>query len=253
MNVIDLPKPWSDTPLSVVVPTYDEAENLPRLTERLFALGVPNLRVIVVDDNSPDGTGDIADDLARSANVEAPDRMIVLHRPQKEGIGRAYLAGLGEALRRGDPYVVQMDADLSHQPEAIPTMLGSALANRAGLVIGSRYVASGTLSQRWGLYRRLLSRGGSLYVNAVLNLRIRDTTGGFKLWSRDTLELIGLETVRSGGFSFQIEMNYLARQSGARVVEVPIHFDERFSGQSKISLAIQLEGLWVPLTLLGRR
>jgi dolichol-phosphate mannosyltransferase len=142
-----------------------------------------------------------------------------------------------------------MDADLSHPPEFIPEMLGTALATEAGLIIGSRYIASGSITENWGLYRRMLSRGGSLYVNAILKLRIQDTTGGFKLWRRDLLKNIDLANVQSDGFSFQIEMNVRAKQSGFKIIEVPIHFDERFSGSSKITLAIQLEGLLVPLTM----
>lgn len=250
-----LPPPWADASVSVVVPTYNEATNLPKLSERVLALPLPNLGMIVVDDNSPDGTGRIADGLAAAANVERPGRMTVLHREAKDGIGRAYLAGMREALARGAEFVVQMDADLSHEPEVIPQMLGTALATGAGLVIGSRYVPSGSLSERWGLHRRLLSRGGGAYVNLLLRLGIRDVTGGFKLWRREVLEAIDLDTVLSGGFSFQIEMNYRCRRLGARIIEIPIHFEERFSGTSKISFAVQVEALKLPFHLLlgGRR
>jgi dolichol-phosphate mannosyltransferase len=246
---IELPRPWSEMPVAVVVPTYNEAENLPRLAQRLFALKLPNLRLIVVDDNSPDGTGEIADQLAAEFNQTQPGRMIVLHRAVKDGIGRAHLAGMAEALARDDRFIVQMDGDLSHQPETIPQMLGAMLATDAGLVIGSRYIASGSLSESWGLHRRLLSRGGSTYVNAILHLRIADTTGGFKLWRADALKSIDLACVRSSGFSFQIEMNYQAHSAGVKILEIPIHFDERFTGKSKITLGIQLEGLWVPFAL----
>jgi dolichol-phosphate mannosyltransferase len=246
---VELPKPWSDSPVSVVVPTYNEVGNLPHLAERIFALALPNLRLIVVDDNSPDGTGDLADRLAIDTNRERPGRMVVVHRDAKDGIGRAHLAGMAVALARGDDFVVQMDADLSHPPEYIPEMLGTMLSTNAGLIIGSRYTASGSLSANWGLHRRMLSRGGSFYVNSILHLRIADTTGGFKLWHSNTLRSIGLENVRSSGFSFQIEMNHRAKEAGARIVEVPIHFDERLSGKSKITFAVQIEGLWVPLAL----
>jgi dolichol-phosphate mannosyltransferase len=232
-----------------VVPTYNEVDNLPRLAQRIFALKLPNLRLIVVDDNSPDGTGELADRLAAEANDLRPDRMLVLHRTAKEGIGRAYVAGMTEALAHDDQFIVQMDADLSHAPEVIPEMLGTMLATDSGLVLGSRYVASGSLSEKWGPHRRLLSRGGSLYVNSILHLRIADTTGGFKLWRADALKSIDLSRIRSAGFSFQIEMNFRAKQAGVKIVEIPIHFDERFSGRSKMTLAVQLEGLWVPFAL----
>jgi dolichol-phosphate mannosyltransferase len=252
---IELPKPWSEVPIAVVVPTYNEAENLPRLAQRLFALKLPNIRLIVVDDSSPDGTGEIADQLAAEFNQAHPNRVVVLHRAVKNGIGRAHMAGMAEALARDDQFIVQMDGDLSHQPETIPEMLGAMLATDSGLVIGSRYIASGSLSETWDLYRRLLSRGGSKYVNSILHLRIADTTGGFKLWRADALKSIDLACVRSSGFSFQIEMNYRACSAGIKILEIPIHFDERFAGKSKITLGIQLEGLWVPfaLRMAGKR
>jgi dolichol-phosphate mannosyltransferase len=246
---IELPKPWSEVPIAVVVPTYNEAENLPRLAQRLFALKLANLRLIVVDDSSPDGTGEIADQLAAEFNQAYPNRMVVLHRAVKDGIGRAHLAGMAQALALDDQFIVQMDGDLSHQPEAIPEMLGAMLATDSGLVIGSRYIASGSLSENWALHRRLLSRGGSTYVNSILHLRIADTTGGFKLWRAGALKSIDLACVRSSGFSFQIEMNYRAHSAGVKILEIPIHFDERFAGKSKITLGIQLEGLWVPFAL----
>jgi dolichol-phosphate mannosyltransferase len=248
-----LPGPWADTRIAVVVPTYNEADNLPILAERLLGLPLPNLRIVVADDNSPDGTGTIADDLADAANAKMDSgrtRMTVLHRKAKEGIGRAHIAGMRAAIADGAEYVVQMDADLSHQPEVIPEMLGTALSTDAGLVIGSRYVIGGSLSDQWGLYRRLLSRGGSVYVNAIMRLGIRDTTGGFKLWRRDVLDAIDLDHVRSDGFSFQIEMNHRCKRLGYRIVEIPIHFEERYSGSSKISLRIQLEALKLPWQLL---
>lgn len=244
-----LPEPWSGAPVTVVVPTYNEAGNLPDLIRRIFALKLTNLRLLVVDDNSPDGTGRIAEELAAGLNEQHPETMSVIHRQRKEGIGRAYLTGMAEALARDAQFVVQMDADLSHQPEAIPAMLGAMLATDAGLVIGSRYISGGSLSEDWTLYRRLLSRGGSLYVNSILHTRIADTTGGFKVWRADALKSIDLAHVRNRGFAFQIEMNYRAQQAGVKIVEVPIHFDDRYTGSSKITLRIQLEGLWVPFSL----
>ncbi|HEY3611071.1 MAG TPA: polyprenol monophosphomannose synthase [Pseudonocardiaceae bacterium] len=242
-----LPSPWAESRIAVVVPTYNEAANLPILAERVLGLPLPNLRLVIADDNSPDGTGALADELATGAG---DDRMVVLHRKAKEGIGRAHIAGMVESMARGADFVVQLDGDLSHQPETIPEMLGTMLSTDAGLVIGSRYVIGGSLSDQWGLYRRLLSRGGSAYVNAIMRLGIRDTTGGFKLWRRDVLEAIDLDRIRSDGFSFQIEMNHRCKQLGHKIVEIPIHFEERYAGSSKISLRIQLEALKLPWQLM---
>jgi dolichol-phosphate mannosyltransferase len=245
-----LPSPWAESRIAVVVPTYNEAANLPILAERVLGLPLPNLRLVIADDNSPDGTGALADDLATDAG---DDRMVVLHRQAKEGIGRAHIAGMVESMARGADFVVQMDGDLSHQPETIPEMLGTMLSTDAGLVIGSRYVIGGSLSDQWGLHRRLLSRGGSAYVNAIMRLGIRDTTGGFKLWRREVLESIDLDHIRSDGFSFQIEMNHRCKQLGHKIVEIPIHFEERYAGSSKISLRIQLEALKLPWQLMFDR
>jgi dolichol-phosphate mannosyltransferase len=251
---VRLPEPWAAANLAVVVPTYNESINLPKITERLFDLPLTNLRLIVVDDNSPDGTGDIADELAAKMNVDQPDRMVVLHRTAKEGLGRAYVAGMREALARGDQFVVQMDADLSHEPEMVPQMLGTMLSTEADLVIGSRYVPGGSLSEKWGLHRRLLSRGASVYVNVLMRLGIRDTTAGFKLWRADVLNRIDLDRIMSDGFGFQIEMTYRCLQLRHKIVEIPIHFEERFSGTSKINLRIQIEALKLPFKLkYGKR
>ncbi|WP_235030813.1 polyprenol monophosphomannose synthase [Nonomuraea solani] len=248
-NGWSLPSPWRDAHVAVVVPTYNEAGNLGELTERIFALGLPNLRLVIVDDDSPDGTGALADDLAKRFNGDHPDRMVVLHRTVKEGIGRAHIAGMQEALGRGDTYVVQMDGDLSHRPEYIPHLLGTILAAEAGVVIGSRYVVGGSLSTDWGWHRRLLSRFAGLYVNTILNLSIRDPTGGFKIWQRDVLLGIDLDAIRSDGYSFQVEMNHRCKRLGHSIVEMPIHFEERNTGSSKISFAVQLESMITPFAL----
>jgi len=248
-KAVELPEQWSSVPIAVVVPTYNEAGNVPALAERIFALNLPNLRLIIVDDNSPDGTGDVAERIAAETNAARPAGMMVVHRKVKEGIGRAHIAGMKAALEQGDGYVVQMDGDLSHPPEFIPEFLGTMLSTRADLILGSRYIPGGSLSEKWGLHRRMLSRGGTIYVNAILHTRISDTTGGFKLWRAEALKSIDLDAIQSSGFSFQIEMNYRAQRKGLKIVEVPIHFDERFSGSSKINLAIQLEGLRVPFAL----
>lgn len=240
-----LPSEWAESRIAVVVPTYNEVHNLPVLAERLLALPLPQLRLVVVDDDSPDGTGRVADAIAE----RRPERVDVLHRAVKDGLGRAHIAGMRAAIAGGARYVVQMDGDLSHEPEAIPELLGTALATGAGLVIGSRYVVGGSTSDRWATHRRWLSKSASTYVNLVLRLNIRDATGGFKLWRADVLESIGLAGVVSDGFSFQIEMNYRCRQLGYKLVEIPIHFAERHSGRSKISARIQLEALALPWRL----
>lgn len=240
-----LPSEWAESPIAVVVPTYNEVANLPVLAERVLGLPLPRLRLVVVDDGSPDGTGRVADGIAE----RQPERVDVLHREVKDGLGRAHIAGMRTAIAGGARYVVQMDGDLSHQPEVIPELLGTALATDAGLVIGSRYVVGGSVSGDWGRHRLWLSRGASAYVNLVLRLGIRDATGGFKLWRCDVLESIGLDRVVSDGFAFQIEMNYRCRRLGYKVVEIPIHFAERYSGKSKISARIQLEALTLPWRL----
>ena len=178
---VQLPSPWADARLTVVVPTYNEAGNLPVLVERLLALPLPGLKVLVADDNSPDGTGEVADKLA----VEHPDRVLVAHRPGKEGLGRAYVDGIGRAIDDGAEYIAQMDADLSHPPEALPGMLGALLSTQASVVIGSRYVPGGELDENWPLYRRALSGWANLYVHTLAagadprpDRRLQDLAGG---------------------------------------------------------------------------
>jgi dolichol-phosphate mannosyltransferase len=234
--------------LTVVVPTFNEVGNVPPLLDRLLALPLPELRVIIVDDNSPDGTGDVADKLAE----KYPGRVAVAHRDRREGIGRAYVDGIGRALAAGAPFVAQMDADLSHPPEALPSLLGTMLSTRAGVVIGSRYVPGGELDEDWPLYRRALSSWANLYVHTLLGVRIRDLTAGFKVWRADVLRDIGLERVRSDGYSFQVEMHYLASRLGHTIIEVPIRFEERTSGVSKMTTRTKLESAAMPLRLRWR-
>jgi dolichol-phosphate mannosyltransferase len=249
-RVTELPAEWSSSKLAVVIPTYNEADTLPALVKHLFALPLPGLTVIVADDNSPDGTGAIADDLAAAENQQGQqDRMIVLQRPRKAGIGRAHAAGMMAALDRGFDYVAQMDADMSHPPEAIPGMLGTLLSLDAGVVIGSRYVNGGSLSSDWGRDRRFLSAFANFYVDAILKMRIRDATAGFKLWRAEVLSQIDLEGLCSHGYSFQVEMNYRCINLGYLVVEVPIHFEERLTGASKMGLAAKWESMWMPFAL----
>ena len=224
----------------VVVPTYNEAENLPALVEQLFALNNPDLEILVVDDNSSDGTAAIAEGLGTSY----PNRIHVLRRPRKEGLGRAYVAGFREALRLDAGIIVQMDADLSHPPESIPALLEGLTA--CDVVVGSRYVPGGGVAGEWGLLRRFLSRGGDLYVRWVMGLHVHDTKSGFKAFQRTVLEQVPIETLQSKGFIFQAEVIYWCQRMGFRIREVPFIFQDRRAGKSKMSLSIVLEGLWRP-------
>jgi dolichol-phosphate mannosyltransferase len=201
------------------------------------ALGEHGVRVLVIDDNSPDGTGRIADELA--AAVPYVD---VLHRPRKEGLGPAYLAGFRRALADGAEVVLEMDCDFSHDPADVPRLVAAA-AEGADLVLGSRYVAGGSIGS-WGPLRRLVSAGGSWYARILLGTHLRDMTGGFKCYRRRVLETIDLDAIRSKGYAFQIETTYRALRAGFRVVEVPIHFVDREVGGSKMSRAIVAEAVW---------
>jgi dolichol-phosphate mannosyltransferase len=233
--------------LTVVVPTYNEADNLPAIAAALFALPFTCLQLLVVDDNSPDGTGQVADELAARYNATAQSdrpRLVVIHRQGKGGLGTAYVAGMKRALADGAEYVLQMDADFSHSPAYIPQMLGVMLATEAHVVIGSRYVPGGTLDEGWGPGRRFLSWWANLYSRAILGLRIRDMTAGFKLWRRAALQEIGLDDIRSNGYSFQVEMAYLCEKRGYRLVEIPIHFEDRRIGHSKLDVPVKLESAW---------
>jgi dolichol-phosphate mannosyltransferase len=245
---VELPSPWREAQVVAVVPTYNEADNLPIIVAQLLALPLSNLRVLVVDDNSPDGTGEVADRLA----LEHPGRVIVVHRSGKAGLGRAYVDGIGRALGEGAEYVVQIDADLSHPPAYVTHLLGVLLSTRADVVIGSRYVSGGQLADDWPLYRKALSAWANFYVGAVLTLRVKDMTAGFKIWTADALRAIGLENVTSQGYSFQVEMHYLAGRRGLKIVEVPIHFDERQHGASKMSTRVKVESAVMPFRLRSR-
>lgn len=244
-----LPEPWRSSDVAVVLPTFNEASNLPVIVTELFDLALPHLMIIVVDDSSPDGTGQIAEDLS---DKFGEDRLVVVHRPVKEGLGRAYVDGMTRALAAGAQFVVQMDGDLSHAPKYLPQMLGTLLSTQADVVIGSRYVTGASLAEEWAWHRRLLSRWASVYVQTLLHIKIRDVTAGFKLWRRTALEAIDLLTVRSDGYSFQVEMNYRAVELGLKIVEVPIRFYDRNAGASKMSLRVQIESAIVPFRLLWR-
>jgi len=229
-----------------VLPTYNEAANIDAVVAGARAHLPADRRILIVDDSSPDGTGDVADRLA-SANRD----ISVLHRPAKGGIGPAYVAGFGAALDGGAQLVCQMDSDLSHDPADLPRLL--AATAEADLVLGSRYVPGGGVSD-WGEVRRAISRGGSAYARAILGIGIRDLTGGFKVWRREALEAIDLATIPSLGYAFQVETTYRAVRAGFRVVELPIVFRDRHRGESKMSGTIVLEAaMRVPLMRLGGR
>jgi dolichol-phosphate mannosyltransferase len=230
--------------ICVVLPTYNERGNIDRIVPAILA-ALPAATVLVVDDSSPDGTGKIADEMAAH-----DPRIRVLHRAGKEGLGRAYLAGFTTALGDSPQTVVQMDADFSHDPSALPALVEPVRSGRADLVIGSRY-ASGGRVEDWGLARRAISRGGSLFARAVLGLPARDLTGGFKAWRASTLAAVPFEGVRAGGYVFQIEMTYRAVRGGARIQEVPITFRDRREGTSKMSRRIVLEAFVVVLQRRG--
>jgi dolichol-phosphate mannosyltransferase len=231
----------------IVLPTYNERENLERVIEALAEVRgqapFPG-DVLVVDDSSPDGTGELADGLA-----ERHDWVHVLHRPGKQGLGQAYLAGFRWALEHDYSHILEMDADLSHPPEAVPRLLAAAVD--ADLVLGSRYVPGGGVVG-WPAHRRLISRGGSLYARAVLGVGVHDLTGGFKCFRRRVLEAIDLSTVHGQGYVFQIELTYRTLRMGGRIVEVPITFEDRTAGASKMTPAIVAEAVWKVPVLRAR-
>lgn len=220
-----------------VLPTYNEAENLPLMVDALHQLAIDDLHILVVDDGSPDGTGQIADDLS-----ERYEGFIsVLHRTEKAGLGPAYIAGFKRALADGADYVLQMDADFSHQPKYIPQMI-DVLEQGADMVLASRFVRGGSVDDTWGAYRKLLSWWANrLYVPTILHIPVYDATGGYRLWRRDTLIGIDLDRIHSNGYVFQVEMAYVTVRLGYKVVETPIHFPDRKRGESKMDSRIALE------------
>ena len=221
--------------LTVVTPTYNEAENLPGLVSALFGLAIEDLSILVVDDNSPDGTGQVAEQLAQNF----PERITVLHRAGKLGLGTAYIKGFHEALKAGAKAIAQMDADLSHPPEMLLPLM-EALKTR-DVALGSRYVPGGGVDVRWSQWRKFLSAFGNHYARSILGLPIHDVTGGFKIWRRETLLGMPLDRIRSNGYAFQIEMAYVAYKLGYTFQEVPFYFADRRWGSSKMSFLIQRE------------
>jgi dolichol-phosphate mannosyltransferase len=247
--VVELPEPWRSAAVTVVLPTYNEAANLPVIVEELIDLPLTGLHILVADDNSPDGTGDVADQLA---DKYGPDRVTVVHRPGKEGLGRAYVDGMTRAMAAGAEFVVQMDSDLSHSPLYLPQMLGTLLSTQSDVVIGSRYVCGASLAREWSWHRKALSAFANTYVRVLLRLGVRDVTAGFKLWRSSALTAIDVAGVRSNGYSFQVEMNYRSVQHGLKIVELPIHFADRREGESKMNLKVQLESAAMPFVLRRR-
>lgn len=228
--------------LTVVIPTYNEAQNLPSLIDSLADIRLSDLRAIIVDDASPDGTGELAEGLAGQLS----GGLKVIHREGKLGLGSAYIRGFGLALAEGAEAIGQMDADFSHSPEYLPEFVSELGSFDA--VFGSRYVEGGRVDERWGVGRVLLSRFGNAYARTILRMKVRDVTGGYRIWRAETLQAMPLDRVRSEGYVFQVEMAYIAARLGFQLKERPIYFEDRQIGQSKMSFRIQLEAalrVWI--------
>lgn len=224
--------------VTVVVPTFNEANNLPALVGELFAQPVPDLRLLIVDDDSPDGTGKLADELA----ARTPGRMDVMRRTGLRGLGRAYVDGFGWALQHGADAIVQMDADFSHSPTDVPRL--AARMSDCDVAVGSRYVPGGKVDEQWSLGRYALSWWANVYARSILGLKTQDATAGFKCWKRSALEAIDLSRIRSNGYIFQVEMTYVSERLGLRICEVPIYFEDRRIGQSKMTVPVKIEAAW---------
>jgi dolichol-phosphate mannosyltransferase len=220
----------------IVIPTYNEANNLPIMAAELFNLGVEGLEIVVVDDDSPDGTGNIADGLVKEYN----GKFHVIHREGKLGLGTAYIRGFKYALSQGADYVVQMDADFSHSPTYIEKFINEISSH--DVVVGSRYINGGKVDERWGWGRWFLSWwANSVWVRLILGVNTKDATAGFKCWRRSALEKVELDQIRSNGYVFQVEMCYAAEKKGLRIKEIPIYFEDRRIGKSKMSARVKLE------------
>ena len=232
--------------ITIIIPTYNEAENLPALLEALFNLPLQDLNVLVIDDNSSDGTGEIAEDLKGSY----PSLLEVMHREGKLGLGSAYISGFKYLLKGKTEVIGQMDADFSHSPDKVPALV--AALQQSDIAVGSRYVTGGALDHGWPAWRKWLSAFGNFYARSILRLPVRDTTAGFRMWHREVLEAIPLDRVRSNGYVFQVEMAYIAHRLGYSFKEIPIYFAERQWGESKMSFRIQMEAalrVWALPTL----
>ncbi len=224
--------------ITLILPTLNEAENLPKLVPVLMALPLPELKLLIVDDLSPDGTGELAEGLA----ADYPGRIQVLHRDGLPGLGRAYIYGFDHALKGGAEAIGQMDCDFSHPPEKLPAL--AAMLEDCDLALGSRYIPGGGVDRRWPVWRKALSKWGNFYARTILGLQIRDVTGGFRLWRREMLEQIPYQQVVSNGYVFLVEILYLAKLHRCRFGEVPIYFADRRWGKSKMQLSVQLEAAW---------
>ena len=233
--------------ITVVLPTYNEADNLETMVMSLLDLPLP-LNIIVVDDNSPDGTGTIADQLAKAI----PGKVEVLHRPKKNGLGRAYKAGFQRALATGADFIVQMDCDFSHSPHYLLQMAEAMNTTHADVVVGSRYVPGGELDERWDKWREFLSAWANIYARTLLRLKTKDTTAGYKMWRRPVLEAIDLERIISNGYIFQVEMTYLTQKLGFIQKEIPIYFEDRRIGKSKMDVPVKIEAAYRVLELLWK-
>ncbi len=232
--------------IAIVIPTFNEAENLPVLTERIFKLDMPEPKIIVVDDGSPDGTGDVANGLKERYN----GRIEVIQRGSKQGLGTAYVEGFSRALEDGFDYVMQMDADLSHQPEYLPKFLKKL--DDVDVVVGSRYTEGGGTDESWSLPRKMLSAFGNFGIRTITGLKVRDATSGFKAFRREALDSLDLQSFECQGFGFQAEVAHACQIRNYRVFEHPIIFDSRAAGHSKMSMAIVVEALWRLLLLRWR-
>jgi dolichol-phosphate mannosyltransferase len=231
----------------VVIPTYNEAENLAKITAALYELNVDGLEILNVDDASPDGTGQVADQLV----LKYPGRFHVIHRPAKLGLGTAYIQGFKWALERGYQYILHMDADFSHPPEYVPQLL--SFIPDYDVVVGSRYVKGGRLDVHWAWYRRLLSWwANSVWVRLILGTKTRDSTAGFKCWTANALQRINLDRISSTGYIFQVEMCFLAEKLGFRIKEIPIYFEERRTGESKMDSGVKIEAALRVIELRSR-
>jgi dolichol-phosphate mannosyltransferase len=232
--------------ITIVLPTFNEAENLPKIVPAILAQPLPDLKLLIVDDHSPDGSGQIADDLAR----QYPGRIEVLHRSGPPGLGRAYIFGIKHALQSDAEVIGQMDADFSHPPEKLPEF--AAMLENVDLAVGSRYIPGGGVDKRWPLWRKGLSRWANLYARTILGIPLRDVTGSYRLWRRELLERIPYEQVVSNGYIFLVEILHLAHLSGARFGAVPIYFEDRRFGQSKMNWRLQLEAAFRVLQVKWR-
>ncbi|MGB7339230.1 MAG: polyprenol monophosphomannose synthase [Phototrophicaceae bacterium] len=231
----------------IVIPTYNEKQNMPRIVEALFALNIEGVNILIVDDNSPDGTGQLADALREQYD----HRLHILHRTEKNGLGPAYIAGFKEAIKLGAEVIIQMDADFSHQPKYIPQLLDKI--KEYDLVLGSRFVEGGSVDDKWSAYRKLLSWWANrIYTPTILGMPIYDATGGFKAWRRETLIGMGIDRIQSNGYVFQVEMNYVAYKLGYQLSEIPIHFPDRQIGTSKMDSSVALEAAMRVWDLLYR-